>query len=101
MAIWVKIRKYSETNGIHYYEVFKQDYETIEFYMGIDIQSQLILFFLNKDLIKPAKIVDFTKKDEIIYPLETVNNLTFTKALVKALKALDTNSFPEILDLIA
>lgn len=101
MAIWVKIRKILEKNGKIYYEVFKQDYENIEFYMGIDKDDQLLLFFLDKDFNIPVKIVDYKKQDEIIYPLEKIPNISFSHALIRGLKVLKNNEFPEVLDYAA
>ncbi len=100
MGILIIIRKLLKQDNVHYYTVYNQN-KTIAFYMAIDSFNQRILFFLDNELKNPTKIVDFTNKDEIIIPLQGVDRVTFTKALVQALKALDKNSYPDILDLVA
>ncbi len=101
MAIWVKIRKYSEKNNVGYYAVFKQDYETIEFYLGIDRQLQLLFFYLTKDFSKPEKIIDLNKKNQILETLPGTSRLSLMKALSRGAKALHMETLPEILDYIA
>lgn len=101
MAVWVKIRKLYEENRIGYYEVFKRDYETIEFYMTIDLNSKKIKFYLNNDFLCVAKEIDCKLEDEPIGPFPGVWEVTYTKAFARALKAINSQTLPEILDYIA
>ncbi len=101
LAIWVKIRKLLEKNGITYYAIFKQDHEIVEFYMGINKKKQLLLYFHSDDFRNPIKIIDLTKKDAIIYPLENVPEKTFSRSVIQGIRAVKMPLLPEILDYIA
>ncbi len=101
MALYIKIRKIDETNGITYYAIFKQDHETVEFYMGINKEKQLLLYFHSDDFKNPIKIIDLTKKDAIIYPLENVPEKTFSRSVIQGIRAVKMTLLPELLDYIA
>lgn len=101
MAIWVKIEKMLEENGIGYYKVYKQNYKEIEFYISIDKKKRLIKFYFSEDFTKPVKIIDCNKKDEPIGPLHGASEINYIKAVIQGLKALDMDTFPDNLDYVA
>jgi hypothetical protein len=97
MAIWVKIQKVLEKNGVGYYKIYKQDYREIEVYMGIDRPNKLISVYITEDFPKPVHIIDYNK-NEPIGCIPGVSMIVFSRAFIQAVKALDMDVFPDCLD---
>lgn len=99
MAIWVKIRKLLQKNNIAYYEIYRQNYTTIECYMSVDKERKLIHFYLNDDFSLPIKVINCNQQTAPIGSIREISNLSYTKALVQGLKVLYSYEiFPDILD---
>ena len=93
---WIKIAKHSEKNNIVYYEVYKNDCEIIECYMGLDKDMLLILYYFttNFDHESPFKIVDLKNLDTPIDPLYGITRLVFLRSMVAGVRAIKNNTFP-------
>ena len=93
MRYVILIRKVAHKDDIHYYSVFKDNnYEEINYYIGI--QAKKILFFENESFETPFCVYDshtdqFEKKDSELILL--ING----RVIMKALKAISLNEFPE------
>jgi hypothetical protein len=100
MAIWIKIQKILEKNGVGYYKIYKENYKETEFYMGIDKSARLIKFYITEDFSKPVHIIDYNK-NEPIGCISGVSMMVFSRAFIQAVKVLDMETFPDVLDYAA
>ena len=93
MRYVILIGKIGCKDNMHYYSVFKDNkYEEINYYIGI--QAKKIFFFENESFEDPLCVYDsqtdqFEKKDSKLMSL--ING----RVIMKALKAISLNEFPE------
>jgi hypothetical protein len=97
MGVYIKIKKMIEKNSIGYYLVSTKDFGGAEFYIGIDKKKRLIKFYLTKDLSNPIKVIDCNKRNEPIGILPGIDVSILGRVIMKAIKALGLEIFPDYL----
>ncbi len=97
LAKLIKITKIYEKNSIHYYDISTKDFQSKEFYIGIDSPNKQILVFDAKDFSKPLNIININQADEII-DIPSIDPRLLWPVIGQAIKALQQNLFPQYLD---
>lgn len=100
MAIYVKIRKLFEKNEIGFYEISKESGDSNNLYMSIDRKNRLIRFYLKNNFSNLIHEVN-CNQDKPIGSIPGITMITYSRALIQAIKTLDMDKFPEVLDYAA
>ncbi len=101
MALYIKIEKILEKDGIGYYHVSTENYGGADFYVGIDKRLQKIICYLTSDFSNPIRIVDLNDPEERIGSLPGVSSGVLAKLFMKAEQVFGLNEFPKYLDYAA
>lgn len=97
MAIYIKIKKVLEKDGVGYYHVFTENFGGANFYVGIDKKTQKISCYLTADFLNPMRIIDLSDPDERIGELPGVGPSILGRLLMKAARVFELGEFPEYL----
>lgn len=91
----IKIDKLHEIKNVGYYKISTEDYESKDLFLAIDKNLKSIKLYLDKDFLNPIKEITTNKYDEKIGSLPGIHMRVYTGAIIKALKILHSESFPD------
>ncbi len=95
MAIYIKIKKVLEKDGIGYYKAFTKEFDGADFYLGIDKKARKISYYFNDDFSNSIRIIDCNNPDERIGQIPGVSPSILGKVFMKAFKVFKLDEFPE------
>jgi hypothetical protein len=102
MGIWVKIRKLHASENIGDYVILKpNDSDDADFYMRIDRKNRKLCFYSSSDFTNAIMVVDSNDGDIPMGELPGVSMIQYSRALLRGIKALDGNTWPDSLDYMA
>ncbi len=101
MAIYIKIDKLLEKNHIAYYKVFAEGSGDRIFYIGIDKAKKLIHCYLTEDFSNPIRTIQCDNENEVVGSLPGVSTGTLGRVIIKVLRVLKLEKFPDTLDYAA
>ncbi len=96
MGIYVKIRKILNENNNLYYLV-EDEYHEKNFYISINLNKKNITFYNTKKFVNPIKTIDLTNPEEI-FNVPGIDGKMLGPVIIKVIRALNDNDFPEIMD---
>lgn len=96
MAIGIlRLDKLFENNNTGYYKITAQDKDSVVFFISINKTNRIISFYLSDDFLYPIKEINPDSYDGPIGSLPGVLMQDYSRALLKALKILNAENFPE------
>lgn len=100
MGRLILIKKVDHKDVMYYYAVYEEDsLYKISYYMRLDSYEKKINFYLNTNFENPFCIYDVNKSRFEKEPKKT--SILKSSSLIKAIKAIKTNNFPEDISYIA
>lgn len=101
MGTGVKIRKYKETNHTHFYKLYSLDGDQIAIYMKIDALNNIVTYSTCSNFSHIESEIDMTDENAIVKSIPNVDYRIISKGILRAIKALQTQNFPECMDYIS
>ena len=95
MAINIKIQKHSVIGDTGYYKIDTQDFGGAHFYIGIDKKNKNIKFYISDPFNDPIKMIDCKNENAPIGSLPGVDISILGRVVMRALKVMKGNDFPE------
>lgn len=96
MGRLIIIQKISEINSIYYYAVFKEDSnDEIQYYMGLDSKKKQIFFFEDTKFECPALCIYDIRQDKFIKLDQKLKKIIGSSPIIKGIKAILSNNFPQ------
>ncbi len=91
----IKMDKILGNNGIPFYRVSTEDFDSRDFYVEVDPSKRQLRFYYTPESTNPVSILNCDDEENLIRTIPEVHERAFFGALSKLLKALNTKEFTE------
>lgn len=96
MRCVILIRKIANESNLHYYSVFKyNNYEEINYYIGLDAYNKKLLFFENQRFEQPAVCIYDIVLKEFEVRDDKVHSLIDLRVVIRGARTILADEFPD------